>query len=103
VSCGCCLEACPQFNKEEKPAGWDHAFIGAHAISQARLFNTHGTGRELAPQRLEVLAGRGGVNDCGNAQNCVKVCPKEIPLTESIAAMGRAVTVHSVKKFFAGR
>jgi succinate dehydrogenase / fumarate reductase iron-sulfur subunit len=100
MSCGCCLEACPQFNKEEKPADWDHAFIGAHAISQARLFNTHGTGRELAPQRLEVLAGRGGVNDCGNAQNCVKVCPKKIPLTESIAAIGRAVTIHKIKQFF---
>lgn len=100
MSCGCCLEACPQFNKEEKPADWDNAFIGAHAISQARLFNTHGTGRELAPQRLEVLAGRGGVNDCGNAQNCVKVCPKKIPLTESIAAIGRAVTIHKIKQFF---
>ncbi len=100
MSCGCCLEACPQFNIEEKPADWDHAFIGAHAISQARLFNTHGTGRELAPQRLEVLAGRGGVNDCGNAQNCVKVCPKKIPLTESIAAIGRAVTIHKIKQFF---
>jgi peptide/nickel transport system permease protein len=76
------------------------AFIGAHAISQARLFNAHGTGRELAPQRLEVLAGRGGVNDCGNAQNCVKVCPKKIPLTESIAAIGRAVTIHKIKQFF---
>jgi len=43
------------------------------------------------------------VNDCGNAQNCVKVCPKEIPLTESIAAIGRDVTVHAVKKFFTGR
>jgi succinate dehydrogenase / fumarate reductase iron-sulfur subunit len=46
---------------------------------------------------------KGGVNDCGNAQNCVKVCPKEIPLTESIAAIGRAVTVHAVKSFFSGR
>ncbi len=33
----------------------------------------------------------GGVSDCGNAQNCVQVCPKNIPLTESIAVMGREV------------
>jgi succinate dehydrogenase/fumarate reductase-like Fe-S protein len=32
----------------------------------------------------------------------VKVCPKEIPLTESIAAVGRAVTIRSIKKFFTG-
>jgi succinate dehydrogenase / fumarate reductase iron-sulfur subunit len=100
MSCGCCLEACPQFNQEPEKAAWDGAFIGAHAISQARLFNMHQTGSQLAGERLEALAGKGGVNDCGNAQNCVKVCPKKIPLTESIAAIGRAVTIHKIKSFF---
>lgn len=103
MSCGCCLEACPQFVKEPEPAKWDTAFIGAHAISQARLFNMHETGSRLQAERLDALSGPGGVSDCGNAQNCVKVCPKKIPLTESIAAMGRAVTIHAVKKFFTGR
>jgi succinate dehydrogenase/fumarate reductase-like Fe-S protein len=28
----------------------------------------------------------GGVADCGKAGNCVEVCPKEIPLLESIAS-----------------
>jgi succinate dehydrogenase / fumarate reductase iron-sulfur subunit len=36
--------------------------------------------------------GEGGVNDCGNSQNCVKACPKGIPLTTSIAAMKRDTT-----------
>jgi len=103
MSCGCCLEACPQYNQEPAPADWDEAFIGAHAISQARLFNEHGTGKVLEDERMDALAGLGGVNDCGNAQNCVKVCPKEIPLTESIAAIGRAATVHAFKRFFTGR
>jgi len=103
MSCGCCLEACPQFNLEEEVAKWDNSFIGAHAISQARLFNTHETGKQLKGERLDVLMGPGGVNDCGNAQNCVKVCPKHIPLTESIAAIGRAVTVHAITSFFSGR
>lgn len=100
MSCGCCLEACPQFTPEPDPAAWNTSYIGAHAISQARLFNLHDTGKELATQRLDALSGPGGVSDCGNAQNCVKVCPKKIPLTESIAAMGRAVTLHGVKRFF---
>jgi succinate dehydrogenase / fumarate reductase iron-sulfur subunit len=103
MTCACCLEACPQFNLEENADKWDTEFVGPHAISQARLFNMHPTGSTLAGERLDVLMAKGGVNDCGNAQNCVKVCPKEIPLTESIAAIGRAVTVHGVKKFFAGR
>ncbi len=100
MSCGCCLEACPQFNIEPDEKGWDKAFIGAHAINQARLFNLHETGKELKSQRLDVLSNEGGVSDCGNAQNCVKVCPKKIPLTESIAAIGRAVTIHSIAKWF---
>jgi succinate dehydrogenase / fumarate reductase iron-sulfur subunit len=103
MSCACCLEACPQFNPEKDPAEWDRSFVGAAVISQARLFNMHETGRELKSDRLEVLMGPGGVNDCGNAQNCVKVCPKEIPLGESIAAIGREATVEGVKKFFSGR
>ena len=103
MSCGCCLEACPQFNLEPDQAKWDTSFIGAHAFSQARLFNLHETGKELAPERFEALAGPGGLTDCGNAQNCVKVCPKNIPLTESIGAMGRAMTVHSIKRWFTQR
>lgn len=102
MSCGCCLEACPQFNVEPEAGKWGSEFIGAHAINQARLFNEHPTGKVLQGERLDALMERGGVNDCGNAQNCVKVCPKHIPLTESIAAIGRAATIHSIAKWFRG-
>jgi succinate dehydrogenase / fumarate reductase iron-sulfur subunit len=100
MTCGCCLEACPQYNVEPDPAKWDSSFIGAQAISQARLFNMHETGSQLKAERLEALMGPGGVDDCGNAQNCVKVCPKHIPLTESIGSMGRAATVHAIASWF---
>ena len=53
-----------------------------------------------ADERLEALKGPGGVQVCGNAQNCVAVCPKGIPLTTSIGRAGRAVTVYSIKKWF---
>ncbi len=96
MTCGCCLEACPQFLL-------DNNFIGANTIGQVHYFNLHETGRELADDRLEVLESAGGVSDCGNAQNCVKVCPKDIPLTEAIAAVGRQVTFHSIRQFFSGR
>jgi succinate dehydrogenase / fumarate reductase, iron-sulfur subunit len=64
------------------------------------LFNHHPTGKSLASERLDELMGPGGVTACGNAQNCVAVCPKEIPLTTSIARAGRATTIHAVKKWF---
>lgn len=115
MSCGCCLEACPQFNKIElskeagetdeqfearKLAAYDSSFVGAHAISQAMLHNRNPTGKSLASERLDALMGPGGVSACGNAQNCVSVCPKEIPLTTSIARAGRATTVAAIKKWF---
>ena len=103
MSCGCCLEACPQFALEADEQEWDRSFAGPHAVSQARLFNEHPTGKVLMKDRLEALMGPGGISDCGNAQNCVKVCPKEIPLTESIGAIGRAVTIHSFRRFFTGK
>lgn len=103
MSCGCCMDACPQFHKIEDNAKWQTAFIGAAAISQVRYFNLHKTGATLKADRLDEMAAQGGIADCGNAQNCVKHCPKHIPLTESIAAVGRDTTVHAVKQFFTGK
>jgi crotonobetainyl-CoA:carnitine CoA-transferase CaiB-like acyl-CoA transferase len=37
-----------------------------------------------AAERLDALTAAGGIQNCGNAQNCVKVCPQEIPLTRAI-------------------
>ncbi len=91
MTCGCCLEACPQINGNSP-------FIGASAISQARLFNNHPTGKMQADVRLDALMGEGGLESCGNAQNCVEVCPKEIPLTYSIADMEREATKRIFKK-----
>jgi len=82
ISCGVCLEVCPQVNE-------NNHFVGAAIISQVRLFNMHPTGAMHARERLEAMMGPGGVADCANAQNCVKICPKEIPLTESIAEVNR--------------
>jgi succinate dehydrogenase / fumarate reductase, iron-sulfur subunit len=85
MTCGCCLEACPNYHE-----GTD--FVGPHTISQVRLFNAHPSGKFNADDRLESLMGAGGINECGNAQNCVKACPKGIPLTTSIADVNRQAT-----------
>jgi succinate dehydrogenase / fumarate reductase iron-sulfur subunit len=95
ITCGNCLDVCPQVNDRSN-------FIGAAAIAQARLFNSHPTGALNAAERLEALMGDGGIDDCGNAQNCVRACPKGIPLTTAIAEMYRATTIHGLKKLFGG-
>lgn len=102
MTCGCCLEACPQFDLEPDPATWDTSFVGAQIFGQTQLFNEHATSRQHMGDRLDVIMGPGGINDCGNAQNCVQVCPKHIPLTEAIGAVGRAATIHAFARFFRG-
>ena len=93
MSCGCCLEGCPQINTRSK-------FIGPAVISQVRLFNAHPTAQRQRRTRLHSLMEEGGIHDCGNAQNCVEVCPKNIPLTDSIAAIGRDVTFQTFRDLF---
>jgi succinate dehydrogenase / fumarate reductase, iron-sulfur subunit len=93
MTCGCCSESCPQVNEHSK-------FIGPAPISQVRLFNAHPTGNTQKSKRLQALMEEGGISDCGNAQNCVRVCPKNIPLTDSIAAMGKDVIKESFSSIF---
>lgn len=93
MTCGCCVEACPQVNNNSK-------FLGPQIMAQVRLFNANPTGKHFKDTRLHALMEEGGISDCGNAQNCVRVCPKNIPLTESIAAIGRDVTIQAFKDLF---
>jgi succinate dehydrogenase / fumarate reductase iron-sulfur subunit len=93
ISCCCCMEACPQFNEGT-------GFVGAATISQVRLFNTHPTGAELKRERLEALMGDGGIQECGYAQNCVEVCPKDIPLTRSISEVSGEVMKQAIGDLF---
>lgn len=93
MTCGCCLEACPQVNEKSK-------FIGAAAISQVRLFDSNPIGKMQKGERLRPLMEEGGIGDCGNNQNCVKVCPKNIPLTDSIADISRSVGLQAIEDLF---
>lgn len=115
MSCGCCLDACPQYShvevvraegetdeqfKTRENATFDQHFIGAHAISQVVFYNSNPTGQNNAGERLDAMTEPGGIQICGNAQNCVAVCPKSIPLTTSIGRAGRAATKRMFTKWF---
>ena len=93
MTCGCCMEACPQYSDAS-------SFVGPAPLGQAHLFNMNPTGALNKDERLHALMGEGGVADCGKAQNCAKVCPKEIPLTDAIADLGRETTVQWFKDLF---
>ena len=93
MTCGCCMESCPQY-------GPSYPFVGPAPLGQVRLMNNHPTGRYFREQRLHAIMGEGGVSDCGNAQNCARYCPKEIPLTDAIGELGRQVTLQLAKDVF---
>lgn len=92
MTCGCCMEACPQVNPKSE-------FVGPAAVAQALLFNLHPIGQTLENDRLEYMSSEEGITGCGNAQNCVKVCPKGVPLTRAIAQLNRDTTVYRLKKW----
>jgi succinate dehydrogenase / fumarate reductase iron-sulfur subunit len=94
MTCGCCMEACPQYNTASP-------FIGPAPLGQANLFNLHPTGAMNRDERLHSVMAEGGVADCGKAQNCAKVCPKEIPLTEAIAELGLETNKQLIKDLLA--
>jgi len=93
ISCCLCLEVCPQIT----PAT---GFAGAAVINQVRLFNDHPTGKGIKAERLHAMMGDGGIHECSFAQNCVKICPKGIPLTTSISKVYGQVVKQTLTDFF---
>lgn len=93
MTCGVCLEACPNVNSQSK-------FIGPFAVGQVQLFNSHPTGALQKDERMTALLDEGGLQECGNSQNCVRACPKGIPLTTAIAKSNREATKYMFKKIF---
>jgi succinate dehydrogenase / fumarate reductase iron-sulfur subunit len=94
MTCGCCLEACPQYEGDN--------YIGPQAIAQVRLFNMHPSGKMTRKERLEGIMGPDGITNCGNAQNCVKACPMNIPLTRAIYEENRETVVHGLLGWLKG-
>ncbi len=92
MTCGCCMEACPNYDAREF-----ERFIGPAPLAQAFYFGLHPTGEMNADDRLDAVMAANGITGCGNAQNCVEVCPKEIPLSEAFARLNRQVN----RKWFA--
>jgi len=96
MSCGCCLEACPNVNAKS-------AFIGPAALNQVRLFNEMSFGKLTKSKRLASIIAEDGISNCHNSQNCAQVCPKKIPLTSSIAMLKKETNRQWFKKLKMGK
>jgi succinate dehydrogenase / fumarate reductase iron-sulfur subunit len=83
--CGACLEACPEYGEHGD-------YVGAAALNQVRLMVSHPTGEPSTPARLDAVMTKGGIADCGKAQNCAEVCPAGVPLVDSLTLLARDTT-----------
>jgi succinate dehydrogenase / fumarate reductase iron-sulfur subunit len=81
TSCAICLDACPEVR-----AG--AAFVGPAAIAAAYDANLV----EPSSERIAMLMLKGGIDDCGQAQNCLAACPEGVPLDEALAGSFRDAT-----------
>ncbi len=95
MTCGVCMDACPNVNELS-------SYLGPYAMGQIKYFNSHPTGAMTKNKRLEAVIGEGGISGCGNSQNCVRVCPKGIPLTTAIAELSGEANRFAWKKWFKG-
>jgi len=83
ILCAACTTSCPQF--------WSNGgYVGPAAIVQAHRFifddRDHAAG-----ERLEVLNEQMGVWRCRTAFNCTEACPRDIPVTQLIGEVKKAL------------
>ncbi len=84
ILCAGCTTSCPSF--------WTNGtYVGPAAIVQAHRF-IFDDRDQAAEQRLEVLNQQFGVWRCRTAFNCTEACPREIPVTQLIGEVKRALT-----------
>lgn len=93
IDCSACVEACPNYNASSP-------YLGPAVVVHAERFNSHSIGQELKAERIQTLMGKAGMVSCDNTQNCVRVCPQEIPITTAIAKIKRQITIQTIKNFF---
>lgn len=83
ILCACCTTSCPIF--------WvNGSYMGPAAIVQAHRFIFDSRDQATA-QRLGIMNQNTGVWRCRTAYNCTEACPREIPITQLIEEVKRAV------------
>jgi len=86
IACGACLDACPEVRG-------DGGFVGAEAIVKNR--RAHADPRTSPTDRgaLDAALSRpGGISECGHAQNCIEVCPADVPIALALSDAARVAT-----------
>jgi succinate dehydrogenase / fumarate reductase iron-sulfur subunit len=91
-TCGICLEVCPNYGPQS-------TYMGPQVATQVARFNAHPTGAMHRGARLEAMMGEGGILDCGNAENCVRACPRGVPVTDALAEIKRQTLIYGFMRW----
>ena len=83
ILCAACTTSCPSFWANDQ-------YVGPAAIVQAHRFIFDDRDRAAA-ERLQVLNEQMGVWRCRTAFNCTEACPREIPVTQLIGEVKKAL------------
>ena len=83
ILCGACTGSCPSVWANPEWVG-PAAIVNAHRF----IFDSRDEG---AAERLQILSDRTGVWRCRTIFNCADVCPREIPVTDLIEDVKRAI------------
>ena len=83
ILCACCTTSCPIF--------WvNGSYLGPASIVQAHRF-IFDSRDQATHQRLNIMNQNTGVWRCRTAYNCTEACPRDIPITQLIEEVKRAV------------
>jgi len=93
IGCGACVAACPNASAM--------LFVAAK-VSHLGLLPQGQPERDARVVKMLNQHDFEGFGGCTNVGACADACPKEIPLTESIAAVGRQTTAYVLKRLFGG-
>jgi succinate dehydrogenase / fumarate reductase, iron-sulfur subunit len=83
ILCAACTTACPSFWSNDQ-------YVGPAAIVQAHRF-IFDDRDQAAAERLEVLNEQMGVWRCRTIFNCTEACPRDIPVTQLIGEVKKAL------------
>jgi succinate dehydrogenase / fumarate reductase, iron-sulfur subunit len=84
ILCAACTTSCPSF--------WGNGeYVGPAAIVQAHRFIFDDRDR-AAEERLQVLNEQMGVWRCRTVFNCTEACPRDIPVTQLIGEVKKALS-----------
>jgi succinate dehydrogenase / fumarate reductase iron-sulfur subunit len=84
ILCAACTTSCPSFWSNDE-------YVGPAAIVQAHRFIFDDRDRAAA-DRLEVLNQQMGVWRCRTVFNCTEACPRDIPVTQLIGEVKKALS-----------